>query len=186
MIKNLGHHQRILHADLISDIIFENVKNERFGGAKNFEIRMSDGFCVSYNYMKQEFKRVEAKPRDTDEAIAKKWAESYADVYIKPPVVTLTRATVKLVKAGLDLDLRRTERAFRANVTHSADALLVRKIITAAEGDILSIHDCVGVGVLSIRRLREAAKHAYCELEITCGNRRYVIKNEITGDFLLN
>lgn len=33
---------------------------------------MSDGFKVSYNYMKQEFKRIEVRPRDADEAIAKK------------------------------------------------------------------------------------------------------------------
>ena len=100
--------------------------------------------------------------------------------------MVVARSTVKLVTASMDLDLRRTERAFRANITHSADALLIRKIITATGADILSIHDCIGIGLLGIRQLRENAKQAYCELEIACGNRQYIVRNDITGDFLLN
>lgn len=101
-------------------------------------------------------------------------------------MVVVGRSTVKLVTASTDLDLKRTERAFRANITHSADALLIRKIITATGVDVLSIHDCIGIGLLGIRRLRENAKQAYCELEIACGSKQYIIRNEITGDFLLN
>eukprot|EP01015_Nassula_variabilis_P005244 TRINITY_DN137_c0_g1_i1.p3 TRINITY_DN137_c0_g1~~TRINITY_DN137_c0_g1_i1.p3 ORF type:complete len:238 (-),score=-34.25 TRINITY_DN137_c0_g1_i1:1323-2036(-) len=68
-----------------------------------------------------------------------------------------TRETLSLNKLADELDKKKTFRALQANLTHTIDAYLLRKIVLNLGSPLITIHDCVGVDILKIKNFENIA-----------------------------
>lgn len=175
----------VVEADVI-DRVHLNAISCKPGVAKSFELKLDDGFSVSFNYMEKQTRRVEINPREADLAAVRRARTQARRLFIVEPEYKAHRASVKLASVSGQLDFRAMERAFRANFTHSIDALIVRQLIAKVGGPVLTIHDCAGVRLLELRGLKSAACSAYSNIGFSCGGTAYKILSEVSGDFVLN
>lgn len=186
MIATLKKRDSAVNADPITGVFFESINDGRYGDAKNFEIAMSDGFCVSYNYMEREYRRIDLKPKSGEDEIIAALINDYHDLYISEPTATYARSSLKIVMPSNTTALRQMERAFRANFTHSVDALIARRIVTQLGSPVLSIHDCIGVDVRGLDLLVHACRDAYSSISFRCGPNSYTMNSEACGSFIMS
>jgi hypothetical protein len=71
------------------------------------------------------------------------------------------RVTMVLNELSTNFNQEKTKRALQANITHTFDAYILRKIILIMDSPLITIHDSVGVDILQIKNFEEAVKLSY-------------------------
>jgi hypothetical protein len=82
-------------------------------------------------------------------------------------------------------DDKKTCRALRANITHFYDAYLIRQITLRLGRPVITIHDCIGIDILSILKFERVVRECFQELydkDIFKLNKKNNIKLVITSN----
>lgn len=148
-------------------------------------IVMGDSFSVSHGYLRSDNKKVDIKLRGSDVHLIEAYVLKYRDMMVQEPVI-IQRTTISLNLFGMVVDPERTETAFRPNLVHSIDALIVRRIVLNFKGDLLSIHDSVGCRYIELGSLVDVVKDSYNRIVFTCDGLEYTTATEVTGRFIMS
>lgn len=72
-----------------------------------------------------------------------------------------SRLTLTDVRRSTTINMRKTKRALKANIAHTADATILRNILTNHPGSIVAIHDSFGCSPYEITTLIKNTQIAY-------------------------
>lgn len=151
----------------------------------DYGIVMEDSFVVSHLYQQASVEKIDIKPRASDIEAIRCYIDKYRSLMIHAPAEA-GRTTITLNSYKLTIDPERTERAFRPNLVHSVDALILRRIILKHVGPVLSIHDSVGCRALELYKLNNVVRGAYSSIRFMAGEYAFTSLLDVNGSYMMN
>lgn len=180
--NSMGHFTKDVQLQFLNYLLKSNTNSIE----SVFNLFFDDGFTINYDYVGIEHKKIDVKQSfeksevEFFKGMSAKYEFSYSEHTLS------NRASLNTKKLIKNIDYEKIDSALKANVIHSFDAYIIRKLIVKSNVELITIHDCFGTHMLALNNCIDCVKDCYSSITLLNSNGdKLTITNDVQSNFIL-